>query len=707
MGNEQKNTRLIGGILGFLASFGGVGSLVTAFHFDGVSMTAVALTCAATAVLFAAALRFRFFPVVPGVLALAAWGLWRRGPLNISLEALVGHMSHLYDMGYGWGVIRWSEEYIHVDMSQLALCAVGVVIALGVCWSFIRGKGIWPAAAVTFLPVVPCMILTDTVPGAMYLFLQFLCLALLLMVRIARKGGHGPANVLLKRLALPVAAALGLLFVCMPQDTYTSLEAVDAVIGHVQAFFTDGSKKTPNTPVRQESDWVNLASVGPKGQRKELVMEVTAQTSGYLYLRGVAYDAYHGTWWDCEGTAVHQPQFSGRIWKVQVTTSAVHDNLYLPYGTFGISNISIGVLGEEKGRVRNASSWHSYTVQYTDLPAYQESWQIPAETVPQQFTQLPRDTLAQAKAYLARELPELETMDGVWSKADRIADHVAASAEYSLQTPKMPGDAEDFAMWFLEESDSGYCIHFASAATVLLRAAGIPARYVTGYLVDTQAAEKVKVRQSSAHAWVECYIDGMGWVPLEATPAGGVTQTAQPEATQASTETMLPEMTTGATEPETTGPEQTLESSGTTVPQIPPTTSGGNNGPIGGADGPQTVTGEFPQWLRGVLFSLAALAALTGQWRLRVWLRRKRRGRGGRNAQALARWREAALYARVWKEPPEDWVLALAQKAKFSHHTVTREELNELDSWLRGATEKTRLMHIWQRCLATVIYALY
>ena len=57
-------------------------------------------------------------------------------------------------------------------------------------------------------------------------------------------------------------------------------------------------------------------------------------------------------------------------------------------------------------------------------------------------------------------------------------------------------DSEDFAIWFLTEADTGYCIHFATAAVVLLRAAGIPARYVDGYVVNTQKDVPVEIIES-------------------------------------------------------------------------------------------------------------------------------------------------------------------------------------------------------------------
>ena len=81
----------------------------------------------------------------------------------------------------------------------------------------------------------------------------------------------------------------------------------------------------------------------------------------------------------------------------------------------------------------------------------------------------------------------------------------------------MPSSETDFVRWFLEESDTGYCAHFASATAVLLQAAGIPARYVTGYMVDTQAGVSTTVYMDEAHAWVEFYDPSVGWRVLEST----------------------------------------------------------------------------------------------------------------------------------------------------------------------------------------------
>ncbi len=78
---------------------------------------------------------------------------------------------------------------------------------------------------------------------------------------------------------------------------------------------------------------------------------------------------------------------------------------------------------------------------------------------------------------------------------------------------------------FLFNTQEGYCVQFASAATLLLREMGIPARYAEGYIASDlrkqAGADFVYsgyVRDYQAHAWVEVYFDGIGWIQYETTP---------------------------------------------------------------------------------------------------------------------------------------------------------------------------------------------
>lgn len=118
------------------------------------------------------------------------------------------------------------------------------------------------------------------------------------------------------------------------------------------------------------------------------------------------------------------------------------------------------------------------------------------------------------------------TPESVYSCVSFVKDYLKKNTRYSLRPGKLPED-EDFVLYFLREIKMGYCTSYASAATLMFRYMGIPARYVEGYLVDKNEinyAEKVgsrrylKVKDNSAHAWTEIYINGFGFVPIETTP---------------------------------------------------------------------------------------------------------------------------------------------------------------------------------------------
>ncbi len=90
---------------------------------------------------------------------------------------------------------------------------------------------------------------------------------------------------------------------------------------------------------------------------------------------------------------------------------------------------------------------------------------------------------------------------------------------YTLNPPKVP-KGEDFTDYFLFESKEGYCTSFATAMAVLSRCIGIPSRYIEGFVAefDNQGEEDFyNVKNSQAHAWTEAYIEGVGWIPFEAT----------------------------------------------------------------------------------------------------------------------------------------------------------------------------------------------
>ncbi len=103
-----------------------------------------------------------------------------------------------------------------------------------------------------------------------------------------------------------------------------------------------------------------------------------------------------------------------------------------------------------------------------------------------------------------------------------VANYVRGAAEYDVDFTACP-DGEDEVVYFLIESKSGVCRHFASAATLMYRALGIPARYVVGYNAYATGETWTEVNGADAHAWVEVFVTGFGWVRIDPTPAAGST----------------------------------------------------------------------------------------------------------------------------------------------------------------------------------------
>ena len=107
-------------------------------------------------------------------------------------------------------------------------------------------------------------------------------------------------------------------------------------------------------------------------------------------------------------------------------------------------------------------------------------------------------------------------------KVGAVIEYVRMLHPYDAQTPFPPKDA-DFVTWFLTESKSGFCVHYATASAVLLRMLGVPTRYTTGYLVSSDAAGITsRVSMRNAHAWLEFFDPEYGWVIDDPTPGNAL-----------------------------------------------------------------------------------------------------------------------------------------------------------------------------------------
>jgi hypothetical protein len=106
-----------------------------------------------------------------------------------------------------------------------------------------------------------------------------------------------------------------------------------------------------------------------------------------------------------------------------------------------------------------------------------------------------------------------------WDVVTRVEQYLLGGGRFRYTT-RVPQPGPRPLVDFLLRTHAGYCQHFAGAAALLLRLAGVPARVVVGFATGVETAPgQYTVRDLDAHEWIEVYFQGYGWVPFNPTPA--------------------------------------------------------------------------------------------------------------------------------------------------------------------------------------------
>lgn len=686
---EKWKAWAVAGALGVLTALGAVGCLSSGFGLNVEKPAAMVLGILGFTLLCAFCLLWkRGGLLVLGLAALVAGFSWRSGNLVGSLSTVAAEITDRFYLAYGWPVLGTAGG--RADEGLLALgCLIGGIVG----WTVVRRKNGTAAMILSLVPLGLCAVVTDTAPGSLWLLLLLAGVLELLLTSHIRRSDPGQANTLAAMAAAPVALLLGGLLLAAPRDTYVNRaeEYRQAVLDWAQSIPRRWEELTEGWQAQEvmsgldgavQLQSVDLSAQGPRELMSYPVMDVIAPREGRMYLREQDYDSYDGKLW--QSSRDREEIFGGAdpdLWKrvgaVTICTRRERDVRCLPY--YPADPVTLA-----GGSMDNTGELSIYEVAQSELA---ENWrQQVTESRAREGTaylQLPKSTRKWAQA-LTEEILEGQTT--ATEKAEAIGAYVRRSAAYDLQTGAMPAGETDFARWFLEDSETGYCVHFATATAVLLRAAGVESRYVTGYLFSTAANQPVTVTAAEAHAWVEYYEPALGiWIPLESTPSSrsgaepGTVGTAPP----VEKESTPPSGETAGREPETLPTEKEGEKPGNT---------------------------PLPGWAGAVLGICLTVAGAAGAAMLQRWARLTRRraamARGGPNQRALALWREVRRYARALREEPPGELETLAEKAKYSQHTLNHQELSQFRAYLTRGRERCaekpwhgRLVDRWVRAL--------
>lgn len=222
------------------------------------------------------------------------------------------------------------------------------------------------------------------------------------------------------------------------------------------------------------------------------------------------------------------------IMKVENVDADV-DFLYYPYYTMfenyddyqGFAGDGM-LIGEERTYTYYPATWEEYSRQ-------------PDHTVDDIYLDVPEKNQDAVAAFC----DEMNLSGTKQEKIEQVIQYFQDNIPYTVRPGAVPKD-EDTINYFLSKNRKGYCAHFASAAVLIFRHLGIPARYVEGYAVSYSqvlegeilsenysdyytgyselgetAVVQVEVSDASAHAWVEIYDEKYGWVCVEVTPSSG------------------------------------------------------------------------------------------------------------------------------------------------------------------------------------------
>ena len=278
---------------------------------------------------------------------------------------------------------------------------------------------------------------------------------------------------------------------------------------------------------------------GPVDERNDQVM--TVKSSRSLYLRGNVKQIYTGESWE----AITEPS---RIFKLTDDVSGIEDDekdLYydrveavITFRDFSSTTLFSPLFPEilnsfdARAFVMGRDSFLVLPGGLYDGESYYLSALVPkpygirlangadesSEELQDKelYLNLPRSISERTIELTNRITDGLETP---YEKAAAIEAYLRDNFSYRHDVDQVPGDV-DFVDNFLFEENEGYCTYYASAMVVMLRIADIPSVYIEGFVARGPADDGLySVTYNNAHSWVEAFIEPVGWMTFEPTPA--------------------------------------------------------------------------------------------------------------------------------------------------------------------------------------------
>jgi len=689
-----------------------IGVLVTAFHFhlDDMMLFLIWLVAALAMAINVAIWRGKgLLVLLAPILALI---LWRLPEIIEGAKWVLYVITSEYSKWLFVPVLFSESEAYAYDLT-LFFAALGIVLAFLLSFAISLQRSTFLTILFTAPIVCSTFVLVFIQPEPWFL-LGLLAVYLTLLI----SSGLQPDDFVKRGLLIFPALALsfvlmGAAYLVTPPGNFTRGENMDTLD---EQFRTIASrlgifnvKTGVGWPVIHDNRWgfdtnnVGISGAGTRIITDVSVMQVTATHAGTFYLRGYSMQHFDGREWTVNSEALpdlHEDPLARGIpalisryysWRfpntpprevhmtIDITGDVSRNIVYTPYFAFPFRWYT------------RPYEFHFFHLDESVLVLYSR---LPVEDLTRfdltEFNGLvnSRDTYLQINDSTAAELRRIAVNAGIDPYAhravisDQVAEFMVSFGRYTLSPFVIP-ENEDFSLYFLQTSRQGYCIHYATAATQMLRALGVPARFTSGFVVTVPQASvdlPVVVTDRNAHAWVEVYYDNTGWVPLEVTPpaTGFGINDGRPHADGG--EFFMP----GGIfdDEEDMFPDWWPEDENGDLPALEVDT---------GTNQDETRSGAVV-FLRGIITGILIVAVIMSPFlhrHLAKKYRRKRFALEDTNAAAIFTWRYIArlMRHRRWEGPPEE-IEDIALKARFSLHRISEAERSAIVSFAASYAEK-------------------
>ena len=689
-----------------------MGALISAFTFNLDLWSLIPAWVAAALLLAVLATFFKGKGIAVMTIPLVMLLVFRLSAILEGAKWAVFHITSQYNKWLSVPVVFPDASATQYELT-LFFITIGIILAFFLSVSICLQRSAFHTIVFTAPFVFLTVVLIETTPDNIYLLgLLAVYLTLLISSSMHPYNFVKAGSSVFTALALSVVL-LGAVYLLAPPSRYVRGGFADnfdifirdaaAKIGLILDRPGTGWPGLPGGEWRFNTELVSVSNAGTRMIMDQTLLEATSTQAGTFYLRGYSMERFNGSEWISDKGALpgsYEDYNGGRAASIAEGHSLLNlgggssevnmairrrgdssEIIYRPYYSYPgagsqeeMYNVDFYyVEGSVQGLYDEIFEYHDSSTQQireTSPDGLSVSYSIVFnQPMPVFIGEQAPSIYKQVDTSTAVGLRRIAFDAGIDPDADRaeivemVAEYISSAASYTLN-PYITPEGEDFALYFLEHSKRGYCIHFATAATLMLRALDIPARFTSGFVVTIpqgSANRTVLVTDRHAHAWVEVFYDDVGWIPLEVTPAASGTGFGTGGAPFIGT--TLPEAQPGIESSPPTGP------TGEPPPGFSPSPTPG----VGQGELDSASIGVLGVLLIVVLCAGAVASAAVAGPRVLRKRRAKLFSQPDTNAAVICAWRSACrINRRIGASLGA--VEELALKARFSLHRISEEE---------------------------------